>query len=179
MDTFTVPGLDTDQSARLGDVLQQRLTAFNDLHLTLKHVHWNVVGPNFIAVHEMLDPQVELVRGYADEVAERIATLGGTPDGRPGAVVAERSWTDYSLGRDTAQAHLAALDLVYDGVVTDHRKAIAIAGDLDPVTEDLLIGQAAELEKFQWFVRAHLEDQGGHLPSAGAGSEKEAAAAAR
>lgn len=179
MDTFTVPGLDHDQSTRLHAVLQQRLTAFNDLHLTLKHVHWNVVGPNFIAVHEMLDPQVDLVRGYADEVAERIATLGGTPDGRPGAVVGERSWDDYSLGRDTAQAHLAALDLVYDGVIADHRKAIGTAGELDPVTEDLLIGQAAELEKFQWFVRAHLEDQGGRISSAGAGSEKEAAAAAR
>lgn len=179
MDTFTVPGLDHDQSTRLHAVLQQRLTAFNDLHLTLKHVHWNVVGPNFIAVHEMLDPQVDLVRGYADEVAERIATLGGTPDGRPGAVVGERSWDDYSLGRDTAQAHLAALDLVYDGVIADHRKAIGTAGELDPVTEDLLIGQAAELEKFQWFVRAHLEDQGGRISSGGAGSEKEAAAAAR
>ena len=179
MDTFTVPGLDHDQSTRLHEVLQQRLTAFNDLHLTLKHVHWNVVGPNFIAVHEMLDPQVDLVRGYADEVAERIATLGGTPDGRPGAVVSERSWDDYSLGRDTAQAHLAALDLVYDGVVADHRKAIGVAGELDPVTEDLLIGQTAELEKFQWFVRAHLEDQGGRISSADAGSEQEAADAAR
>jgi starvation-inducible DNA-binding protein len=179
MTTFTVPGLDDDQSTRLADALQQRLTACNDLHLTLKHVHWNVVGPNFIAVHEMLDPQVELVRGYADEIAERIATLGGSPDGRPGANVAQRTWDDYSLGRDTVTAHLAALDLVYDGVIGDHRKAIAIAAELDPVTEDLLIGQTAELEKFQWFVRAHLEDKGGHLPTADAGSEKSAAAAAR
>lgn len=179
MTTFTVPGLDDDQSTRLADALQQRLTACNDLHLTLKHVHWNVVGPNFIAVHEMLDPQVELVRGYADEIAERIATLGGSPDGRPGANVAQRTWDDYSLGRDTVTAHLAALDLVYDGVIGDHRKAIAIAAELDPVTEDLLIGQTAELEKFQWFLRAHLEDKGGHLPTADAGSEESAAAAAR
>jgi hypothetical protein len=31
----------------------------------------------------MIDPQVELVRGYADEVAERIDTLGGSPLGTP------------------------------------------------------------------------------------------------
>ena len=179
MTTFTVPGLDDDQSARLADALQQRLTACNDLHLTLKHVHWNVVGPNFIAVHEMLDPQVDLVRGFADDIAERIATLGGSPDGRLGANVAERTWSDYSLGRDTVPAHLAALDKVYDGVVTDHRAAIALAGDLDPITEDLLIGQTAELEKFQWFVRAHLEDKGGRIPSADADSETAAADAAR
>ena len=97
--------------------LQGRLSAYNDLHLTLKHVHWNVVGPNFIGVHEMLDPQIDLVRGYADEVAERIAAMGGAPRGTVGAIVKDRTWDDYSLDRDTVTAHLAALDLVYNGVV--------------------------------------------------------------
>lgn len=58
------------------------------------------------------------------------------------------------MGRDTVQAHLAALDLVYDGVIADTRNAIDETDDLDPVTNDMLIGHAAELEKFQWFVRA-------------------------
>ncbi len=108
----------------MADLLQKQLSTYNDLHLTLKHVHWNVVGPNFIGVHEMIDPQVELVRGYADEVAERIATLGFSPQGTPGAILKDRTWDDYSVGRDTVQAHLAALDLVYNGVVEDIRKAI-------------------------------------------------------
>lgn len=176
---YTVPGLSTDQVNDIVVSLQQRLSAYNDLHLTLKHVHWNVVGPHFIAVHEMIDPQVELVRAYADEVAERIATMGGSPKGTPGSVVADRTWDDYSIGRDTAIAHLGALDLVYNGVVEDNRKAIELSGELDPITEDMLIGQTAELEKFQWFVRAHLEDIGGRITTAGAGSEQAAADEAR
>ncbi len=76
---FTVPGLSDAKSRKVADLLQKQLSTYNDLHLTLKHVHWNVVGPSFIGVHEMIDPQVELVRGYADEVAERIATLGHSP----------------------------------------------------------------------------------------------------
>jgi starvation-inducible DNA-binding protein len=176
---YTVPGLTTDQVTEIITALQQRLSAYNDLHLTLKHVHWNVVGPHFIAVHEMIDPQVELVRGYADEVAERIATLGGSPQGTPGAVINDRTWDDYSVGRDTAIAHLGALDLVYNGVIEDNRKAIELSGDLDPITEDMLIGETAELEKFQWFVRAHLEDIGGRLSTSGAGSESAATDAAR
>lgn len=68
-----------------------RLHALNDLQLTLKHAHWNVVGPSFISVHEMLDPQIELVRGFADEVAERMSTLGVSPHGTPGNLVAQRS----------------------------------------------------------------------------------------
>ena len=53
------------------------------------------------------------------------------------------------------------------------------AGDVDPVTEDMLIGQTAELEKFQWFIRAHLESSGGELRNAGASTEAEAADATR
>lgn len=176
---FTIPGLTEKQGRQVADLLQKQLSTYNDLHLTLKHVHWNVVGPNFIGVHEMIDPQVELVRGYADDVAERIATLGQSPQGTPGAIIKDRTWDDYSVGRDTVQAHLAALDLVYDGVIEDVRKGIATTEELDPVTQDLLIGQAAELEKFQWFVRAHLENAGGSLTHEGASTEKQAARAAR
>jgi starvation-inducible DNA-binding protein len=167
------------EGAEVAELLQKALSRYNDLHLTLKHIHWNVVGPNFIGVHEMIDPQVELVRGYADEVAERIATLGKSPLGTPGAIISDRTWDDYSVERDTVQAHLAALDLVYTGVIEDTRKSIERTGDLDPITEDMLIAHSTELEKFQWFVRAHLENSGGQLANEGAKSEKAAATRAK
>ncbi|NMO04624.1 DNA starvation/stationary phase protection protein [Gordonia sp. TBRC 11910] len=176
--TFTAPGLTDTDAKELIDTLQERLSALNDLHLTLKHIHWNVVGPNFIGVHQMIDPQVELVRGYADTLAERIAALGGSPEGTSRAIERERTWDDYSIGRDTAQSHLAALDLVYNGFIASHRGAIDRTGPIDPVTEDILIGQTAELEKFQWFVRAHLENPSGGLTHAGTHTERQAAAAA-
>lgn len=179
MTTYTIPGLTEQDSETLVATLQQRLSAYNDLHLTLKHVHWNVVGPNFIGVHEMLDPQIDLVRGYADAVAERIATLGASPRGTVGAVVKDRTWDDYDLDRDTVTAHLAALDLVYNGVVGDLRKAIGVTGDIDPISEDILIGQTGELEKFQWFIRAHLENTKGQLVHEGAATEQQAADEAR
>ena len=179
MTAFTVPGLSDTQGAEVAELLQKALIRYNDLHLTLKHVHWNVVGPNFIGVHEMIDPQVDLVRGYADEVAERIAALGKSPMGTPGAIISDRTWDDYSVNRDTVQAHLAALDLVYTGVIEDTRKSIERLEELDLVSQDMLIGHAGELEKFQWFVRAHLENSGGELVNEGATSEKAAAKKAK
>ena len=172
---YTIPGLTPEQGAEVGSILQDRLNALNDLALTLKHVHWNVVGRNFIAVHEMLDPQIDAVRTMVDDVAERMATMGVPPLGTPGVIVEQRSWEDYSLGRATTQEHLGALDLVYTGVIADHRKAQEGTEDLDPVTEDLLIGQLAALEKFHWFVRAHLENASGELSTEGAGGERDAA----
>src|SRR4051794_16223804 len=95
---YTVPGMRLDDAHGVVAVLQQRLDVLNELALTLKHIHWNVVGPHFIAVHTMIDPQVDAVRDMVDALAERIATLGGSPNGLPGAMVAGRDWPDYELG---------------------------------------------------------------------------------
>ncbi|GAA4559176.1 DNA starvation/stationary phase protection protein [Pseudonocardia xishanensis] len=173
-----MPGMSIDDATDVVALLQGRLHALNDLALTLKHIHWNVVGPNFIAVHTMLDPQVEGVRAMVDTTAERIATLGGSPNGTPGSLVAARTWDDYSVGREDAIKHLGALDLVYAGVIGDHRKGIEQTEETDPVTQDMLIAQAAELEQYQWFVRAHLETADGTLRTADAGTETRAAAQA-
>jgi starvation-inducible DNA-binding protein len=93
--------------------------------------------------------------------------------------VAQRTWDDYGLGRDLVDAHLAALDQVYIGVITSHRDAIDESEELDPVTQDILIEQTEVLEQFHWFVRAHLEDAGGHLADARDSSERSAADSAR
>lgn len=159
----TVTTLSEESSARTVEIMQERLTSLIDLQLTLKHIHWNVVGMNFIAVHEMLDPQVDAVRLMTDAVAERIATMGGEPKGTPKSVVETRTWDDYSLNRAPTVQHLVELDKVYSGIAADHRAAIAEFGDLDPVTEDLFIGHLADLELFQWFVRAHLKNTEGDV----------------
>ena len=137
------------------EVLQARLHALNDLQLTLKHAHWNVLGPNFASVHGMLDTQADAVRAMTDEVAERIAALGTVALGTLGALVAAREWTDYGVGRADALVHLSALDSVYTRAIDGTRAAAVAVGGGDPVTEDLLIGQLRELERLRWFIRAH------------------------
>jgi len=163
MSTFTVPGLDQATAEKACTILQDRLVALTDLHLTLKHIHWNVVGANFIAVHEMLDPQVDSVRLAADDIAERIAALGGEPVGTPGAIAQARTWGDYDLKRATVPEHLAKLDEVYVGVASSHRTAFEELADLDEVSHSMLVGQTQDLEQFQWFIRAHLEDRQGRI----------------
>lgn len=175
--TFTVPGLDRSTGERVANVLQTRLMSLVDLSLTLKHIHWNVVGPNFIAVHEMLDPQYQGVVLMVDDLAERIASLGGSPSGLPGRLTERRTWTDYSLDRADSMAHLGALDIVYRGVIEAHRTAMDAVSEDDRVSEDLLIGQVGILERYHWFVRSHLADYAGGVANAGSHTELEAATA--
>ncbi len=173
MAPFTLPGLDDQQVDEVRTALQERLVALIDTALTLKHIHWNVTGPTFIGVHEMLDPQVAGVNEMVDAIAERIAAMGGSPNGLPGNLVSSRTWDDYGVDRAPVPKHLEALDVVYSAVIAGHRAAIDTAGDVDPVTEDLLIGQTGALEQYQWFVRAHLESADGALPTADADREAE------
>ena len=175
--SFTVPTLSLKDGSAVAETLQGRLMSLVDLSLTLKHIHWNVVGPNFIGVHEMLDPHHAGGLTMVDDLAERISTLGGVPSGLPGRLVRDRSWSDYDLDRADAIAHLGALDLVYRGVIADHRSAIDRVAELDNISEDLLIGQTGVLERYHWFVRSHLEDFAGGMANAGATSEAAAARA--
>ena len=67
------------------------------------------------------------------------------------------------------------MDLVYRGVIGETRANVDETDDLDPVTQDMLIGQLDKLELFHWFIRAHLENAGGEIVTAGETSEVGAA----
>lgn len=164
MTHYTPAGLGTSAAEKTSAILQKRLASLIDLGLTLKHIHWNVVGSGFRAVHEMMDAQTDTVREMVDAVAERISTLGDVPSGLATHVVETRSaGEDYALGRAPVMAHLATLDKVYEQIGADHRRSIDDVSGLDPVTEDLLISQTAQLEMNHWFVRAHLSDAEGRV----------------
>jgi starvation-inducible DNA-binding protein len=175
---YAPAGMSVEDAGKVTGVLESRLTDLIDLSLTLKHIHWNVVGFGFIAIHKLMDEQVDAVRSLIDEVAERITTMGAVAPGLPSQVVDGRSSDgDYALGRGPVMAHLGALDKVYERVISGHRDAISSVAEIDPVSEDLLVGQTATLDLHHWFVRAHLSDTDGRLATFGNDSELDAAAA--
>jgi starvation-inducible DNA-binding protein len=80
------------------------------------------------------------------------------PDGLASSVVEKRSGEDYQLGLAPVMDHLMALSEVYERMGVGHRDAIEQVSSLDPVSEDILIGQTAQLEMNHWFVRAHFPE---------------------
>ncbi len=171
--------MDTGQAEKIAAILQERLASLIDLSLTLKHIHWNVIGSGFMAVHEMMDTQTDAVRDMVDDVAERISTLGGVAGGLATQVADMRSADDeYALGRAPVMAHLGALDKVYERIGSGHRESIEQLSSLDPISEDMLISQTAQLEMHHWFVRAHLSDTDGRLATQGTVTQLDAATAA-
>lgn len=146
--------LSNAKNEKVTDLLQHNLTNLIDLALLLKQAHWNVFGSNFRSVHVHLDEIIATVRDASDEVAERIATLGVAADGRSRTIADATELGTYPDGFvDVASTvtHVAdAIKSAIDGL----RKAIDKLGDLDPITEDMLIGISAPLEKHLWMVQA-------------------------
>ncbi|HEY3478070.1 MAG TPA: DNA starvation/stationary phase protection protein [Streptomyces sp.] len=137
-----------------GDALQGALVDLIDLSLLAKQVHWNVIGPRFRSIHLQLDEVVDTARLHSDTVAERASAIGVTPDGRPGTVAGTSGIDTVTDGwvKDTEVVEIMVA--AFDATITRMRERIAATEQPDPVSQDILIGITADLEKFHWMFQA-------------------------
>jgi len=139
------------------NLLNNRLADAIDLGTQAKQAHWNVKGPNFIALHELFDQIAEHIEDHVDTIAERITALGGTANGTIAAVSGTSTLTPYPTEITDGVQHVDALSSAVASFGAKVRKAIdeaAKAGDAD--TSDLFTGISREIDKDLWFLEAHL-----------------------
>jgi len=140
------------------ELLNARLADSIDLALMTKQAHWNLKGPNFIAVHEMLDPMRAAIDTHVDIIAERIAQLDGTPIGTSQGVAKASALAEYPTDIKKVPDHLAALAERFAKLANQVREDIDNtdqAGDAD--SADILTAFSRELDKDLWFIKSHLE----------------------
>jgi starvation-inducible DNA-binding protein len=128
-----------------------------DLALLTKQAHWNLKGPNFIALHEMFDGFRSELDTHVDAMAERVVQLGGTALGTTQAVAKSTTLTPYPTDIYASIDHLRELLDRYAKVASSLRAAVDATGDAgDADTNDLLIAFSRALDKELWFLEAHL-----------------------
>ncbi|BBB00555.1 putative starvation-induced DNA protecting protein [Actinacidiphila reveromycinica] len=138
----------------VGDALQGALVDLIDLSLLAKQVHWNVIGPRFRSIHLQLDEVVDAARSASDTVAERASAIGVTPDGRAGTVSKTSGIDTVTDGWVKDGEVVGIMVAALDACITRMRERIESTDEPDPVSQDLLIGITADLEKFHWMFQA-------------------------
>src|SRR5438132_12146012 len=91
------------------DLCNARLADAIDLQTQTKQAHWNVKGPNFIALHELFDKINEEVEDYVDDIAERAVQLGGVAEGTARMVAKRSSLREYPANAVDGHSHVEAL----------------------------------------------------------------------
>jgi starvation-inducible DNA-binding protein len=141
------------------EILNARLADAIDLALLTKQAHWNIKGPRFIALHEMIDTFRTEIDGHVDTLAERVVQLGGNALGTTQAVAKATALAAYPTEIYSSKDHLAALIERYGKAANLVRSAIDQtdeAGDAD--TADIFTAYSRALDKALWFLEAHVQE---------------------
>lgn len=151
-------GLKSNTKTEMINLLNARLADAIDLALVTKQAHWNLKGPTFIAVHELLDQLRDDVDEHVDIIAERVAQLDGIALGTLQAVSKSSKLAPYPTDIRKVADHLGALVERYAEVSKSTRESIDKAdeaGDAD--TADIFTAFSRSLDKNLWFLKSHLE----------------------
>lgn len=141
---------------KLIGILNQRLADAADLKSQAKQAHWNVKGPNFIALHELFDQVSTEMDTHVDDIAERITTLGGTAMGTVRLAAQNSSLSEYPHEISDGTAHVDALSSALADFGKKVRADIDTTDEMgDKDTADILTGVSKGVDKLLWFVEAH------------------------
>jgi starvation-inducible DNA-binding protein len=139
------------------ELLNKHLAAAIDLHAQTKQAHWNVRGPNFIAIHELFDRVSEQVETYSDMLAERAGGLGGVAQGTVQVATQNSFLVPYDLGLADENQHVFAVAgslAAFGQSVREASTKCAAFGDAD--TADLFTEMSRGIDQQLWFVESHV-----------------------
>ena len=148
--------MEPHEREELGRELEATLYDLVALSLIGKQSHWAVVGPLFMPLHLQLDQLVDSWRDLGDVVAERAVALGYVPDGQAQAVAAGSEIGP--LARAPIEDHAVVWELTNRIAKVSERARTRMDhfGEIDAVSQDVLIDVVRKLEEQQWMLRAQL-----------------------
>ena len=143
---------------QLVKLLNDRLADTIDLFNQAKQAHWNVKGPSFIALHELFDDIAENIEEHIDTIAERVTALGAVAEGTLATVAKRTSLDPYPADLSDGLAHVDALASALADFGRKVRRAIDESAKLkDADTSDLFTAVSRDVDKYLWFLEAHLQ----------------------
>lgn len=154
--------IDIDEETRqqVIGLLNEQLADTFDMFSLAKQAHWNVKGAQFYQLHELFDLIAEGLLPYVDMIAERVTALGGLAMGTVRMAAEATRLKPYPI---EVVGSMETVEVVADrlaNLAATTREAADRAEELDDMdTNDLLIEVSRDLDKWLWFVEAHLQSE--------------------
>ena len=154
-------GLAANDRKQLGQNIADVLADTYVLLIKTHVYHWNVVGPLFVPLHQLLEAHYQDLFAATDDLAERMRGLGQLAPLSFGKGLLPRSDVEEEKAARGASGMVKQLIADHEEIVRRIRDVSADAADRkDFVTHDLMNGRLAFHEKAIWMLRAIVADEG-------------------
>ena len=149
-------GLDATKSNKLADKLSELLANYSVFYQNVRGYHWNIKGDNFFELHLKFEELYNDLLLKIDEVAERILTLGNTPDHRFTTYKKSAAIKESSQVTDGKKA-IANILASFATIIKLQRDILSISGEIDDEgTNALMSDYIRTQEKLVWMYSAYL-----------------------
>lgn len=149
-------GLDQQQSKLLADKLNLLLANYSIFYQNTRGYHWNIKGDKFFELHLKFEELYNNLLLKIDEIAERILTLGHTPNHRYSDYKSE---SEIKESKFVSDGKLAVVDVLnaFKSIITLQRQLLSLSADTDDEgTNALMSDYIREQEKLVWMYSAFL-----------------------
>ncbi|WP_458205806.1 DNA starvation/stationary phase protection protein Dps [Haladaptatus sp. NG-SE-30] len=156
---------DRDRRALI-EQLNQTLADTTDLLTQTKYAHWNVKGMQFYQLHLLFDDFSDVLNEHTDMAAERATALGGEAMGTIRMASSNTRIPEFQTDVVTGAEYVEALAnnvAVHAANLRNDIDAALAHGDED--TADLLTGLSRDVDKYLWFLEAHLQQEPVYPPA--------------
>lgn len=150
-------GMSQKAMKEVAEMLSDFLADTYALYLKTQNFHWNIVGPDFYALHVLFEKHYEDMAEAVDEIAERIRALGAYAEGTFSQF---KKRTSIKEEPKPLKSEDMLKKLIKDHeLISQHgRQLIAESQQFhDEITADLVIKRLGFHEKAAWMLRSHLE----------------------
>lgn len=150
-------GLSETDRKNIVSGLERLLSDTYMLYLKTLYFHWNVTGPMFQPLHAVFEEQYQELLLAADEVAERIRSLGYPA---PGTFTQFNRLTSIKEESSLPDA-MGMIKLLLEGhetVIRTAREMVSVCEKAEDIaTGDLITRRTEAHEKTAWMLRSFLQ----------------------
>lgn len=152
-------GIKPANRAEVAQALNTLLADEHVLYIKTRNAHWNVEGPDFLAMHRFFEEQYKQIEKIIDEVAERIRTIGHFAEGTLAGFLALTHLSEESREKNDSKGYMKILLEAHETIILHLRENVEKFDEEwnDAGSADFITGLMEDHEKMAWMLRAHLK----------------------